>query len=247
MVKVDRYIDIDELDGTETEGQFADYIAAQESGDTSEWDYGVVEYECRNIDCKKNGMRIGLVTDSVKDYDYLIFMWHEKAEQGDYFSRFMFEYIAFNAYLKSRVILEEISDRKAIQRLKKDHKLKAMYLKIIESDKNLKSAWEELIAELKKRPLLNASKDIDNPEVDKWWNSSEDQPKKSKENKGVVKTTKDWINMVEFWYAVRNNIFHGGKNPNVQRDHFLVEHAFKTLRAFMEWQLKGIGSDLKIF
>jgi hypothetical protein len=111
------------------------------------------------------------------------------------------------------------------------------------------------MAKLKKRPLLNSSRDIDNPEFDNWWNITEFekekikiQIKKNKEKKkGIVRSLKDWGNMVEFWYAIRNNLFHAGKDPSVLRDQFLVEHAFKTLNVFMEWQLKGIGDDLKIF
>lgn len=253
-MKVDRYIDIDELDGTETEGQFADYLAAQESGDTSNWDFGVVEYQCRTENCPQFGKRIGLVTDSVKDYDGLIYMWHEKANEGDYFSRYMFEYIAFNAYVKSRIVLDTDKDRWIIQRIKKNSKLKNEYLLIVTKDKELKKTWNELIAELKRRPLLNSSKDIDNPEFGSWWNISEDEREKikvqtkknEKKQKGVVRSLKDWGNMVEFWYSIRNNLFHAGKDPSVLRDQFLVEHAFKTLNVFMEWQLKGI-EDLKIF
>jgi len=43
--------------------------------------------------------------------------------------------------------------------------------------------------------------------------------------------------MVEYWYSVRNNLFHGGKTPNIGRDAFLVEHAFLTLRALVENEL----------
>jgi len=247
MVKIARYIDMDELDGTETEGQFADYLAAQESGDTGEWDYGVAEYECQTKDCPKRGLRIGIVTDSVKDYDGLILMWHDKAKQNDYFSRFIFEYISFNAYMKSRIVLERVTDRNAIQRLKRHSELKTSYLKLVQENKKLKSIWETLIAELKREPLLNASRDFDDPEMDKWWNCSRETMTESGTKKGIIKNTTDWTNMVEFWYAVRNNIFHGGKDPSVQRDYFLVEHAFQTLNAFMESQLKNIGDDLKIF
>ncbi len=244
MTKVDRFVEFTEPEYELSDGQMADLIAAQESGDMSDWDYGVIGYECKIC-----GSRIQEVNDNVKNYDGLIHMWHDKAEQGDYFSRFIFEYIAFNAYVKSRIVLDRVSDRTAIQRLKRNSKLKKKYLKSIEQNKILCLAWEELILVLKKEPLLNASKDIDNPELDKWWNiSGEDLESGSNlSGKGIVKSTKDWTNMVEFWYAVRNNIFHGGKNPNVHRDHFLVEHAFKTLRAFMTQELKNFGDDLKTY
>gem|GEM_PF-1555662 len=223
MVKVDRRIELEEPEYELSEGQEADYWAALESGDTSEWDFGVIEYEC-----KQCGSRICEVNENVKSYDGLIWMWHEKARQGDYFSRFVFEYIAFNAYLKSRVVLEAVSDRKAIQRLKRHKDLRNKYLMLVERNGELRGIWKELMQELEKEPLLNSSRDIDSPEMDKWWNCNEDDPAKARKwKKGKIHSWKDWMNMVEFWYSVRNNLFHGGKNPDVQRDHFLVEHAFR--------------------
>lgn len=244
MTKVDRFLEFTEPEYELSDGQMSDLIAAQESGDLDEWDYGVIEYQCKTC-----GSRIQEVNDNVKNYDGLIFMWHKKAEKGDYFSRFIFEYIAFNAYVKSRVILDKVSDRRAIQRIKQHKELKVKYLKSVEKTKALKKIWLNLITELKKNPLLNSSKDIDNPEVDKWWNNSGEELKVTGKTVGMgqIKNIRDWVNMVEFWYAVRNNIFHGGKNPNVQRDHFLVEHAFTTLRPFMNEQLKNLGEDIKTY
>ncbi len=46
--------------------------------------------------------------------------------------------------------------------------------------------------------------------------------------------------MVEFWYAVRNNLFHGGKNPTIKRDCFLVEHAYRTLAVFMKNEIDSM-------
>jgi hypothetical protein len=248
MTKADRYIDVDELNGTESDGQFADYIAAQESGDMSEWDYGVVEYECRNKDCKNFGLRIAITTDSVKNYDGLIFYWHAKTKQGDFFSRYFFEYLAFNAYLKGHVAIDASSDRSAIQRLKQSKQFEKLYLSRINMDNDLKAIWKNVVCELKKNPLFNTSKDFDYPEIDKWWDNSGDQLKRRRPKQtGVVHSLKDWSNMVEFWYGVRNNLFHGGKDPSVARDCFLVEHAFKTLNPFMELEISNLGSDLKIY
>ena len=126
MVKVDRFVEYTEPEYELSDGQTADLIAAQESGDMGEWDYGVIEYECKIC-----GAKVQEVNDNVKNYDGLIHMWHEKAEQGDYFSRFIFEYIAFNAYVKSRKVLDRVNDRMAIQRVKRDSELKKKYLKIV--------------------------------------------------------------------------------------------------------------------
>lgn len=46
--------------------------------------------------------------------------------------------------------------------------------------------------------------------------------------------------MVEFWYTVRNNLFHGGKNPQFQRDKLLVENSYKTLSPFVDILIEQI-------
>jgi hypothetical protein len=56
-----------------------------------------------------------------------------------------------------------------------------------------------------------------------------------------MRSADDWVNTVEVWYSIRNNLFHGGKNPNIERDHFLVEHAYKMLKPFMDMELKELS------
>jgi len=90
-----------------------------------------------------------------------------------------------------------------------------------------------------KTPLHNSSRDLDDPEIDRWWNSSGAAPAEDGEPpKGIIRSLSDWENMVEFWYGVRNNLFHGGKDPNIRRDCFVVEHAYRTLDAFMEYEIR---------
>jgi hypothetical protein len=94
---------------------------------------------------------------------------------------------------------------------------------------------QHLRKELEGRALHNSSYDLDYPEIDKWWNSSGVEPTKDEKSpRGIIRSVDDWENLVEFWYGVRNNLFHGGKNLNEKRDAFLVEHAFKTLKVFMD-------------
>lgn len=45
--------------------------------------------------------------------------------------------------------------------------------------------------------------------------------------------------MVEFWSAIRNNLFHGTKDPQDKRDRILVENGYKTLRELVEILLAG--------
>lgn len=235
MVKVDRREEMVDLDEDATEGQSADYYAAELSGDMGDWQTGIVEYLCERCD-----LTIELISDSLQDYKSLITGWHRKAMQGDYFSRYVFEYLAFAAHLKAGIAMGAFTDRMAVQMLKRNNRAKEHYLARIGAQADLKEAWHELIRELSERALHNSSRDYDNPEIDGWWNNHADKKEDGTEGReGVVIDLGDWDNMVEFWYGVRNNLFHGGKDINVQRDCFLIEHAFKTLNAFMKLQLGG--------
>ena len=52
------------------------------------------------------------------DYRSLMKNWHEKAkDQNDYFSKYVFEYLAFIAYIKTQKFPTSLHDREAIQRL----------------------------------------------------------------------------------------------------------------------------------
>jgi hypothetical protein len=167
----------------------------------------------------------------------LIVGWHRKAaEEDDYFSRFVFEYLAFIAHLRANVFYEEASDRNVIQALKRDDMRRGRYVERVKTDKHLLVALRRLLVELNRRPLHNSSHDPDYPEIEKWWNCSGPQPTRA-EPRGVIRSVDDWENLVEFWYSVRNNLFHGGKNPSVKRDCFLVEHAYETLKAFMDAEI----------
>ena len=236
--KVDRREEMADLEEGATEGQFADYLAAELSGDRGGWNLGIVEYHC-----PRRGHWHQLQYENLPDYADLIFGWHQKSrKEGDYFSRFVFEYLAFIAHLKNNVFFEETSDRQVIQALKRDQIRRARYAKGVSSDRRLRRVLQRLLDELKERPLHNSSFDLDYPEIDRWWNCSDRQPGRGEApGGGVIRSTDDWENMVEFWYGVRNNLFHGGKNPNQKRDHFLVAHAYETLNVFMDAEVSDLG------
>lgn len=236
MTKLDRRLEMAELDDDASEGQMADYFASELSGEMGAWGMGVVEYECRTC-----GATIEVISDELANYGALIGGWHKKANatRADYFSKYMFEYLAFNAYLKSSIAVDANSDRGAIQNLKRNTALRDKYLAMMEKDKTLLRHWSEIIDELKRRPLRNSSKDYDYPEIDGWWNTSENNIATGSDvQKGVIHSLSDWQNMIEYWYGIRNDLFHAGKDPSIKRDMFLVEHAFKTLSAFMTLVLK---------
>ena len=172
-------------------------------------------------------------------YKKLIRNWHEKATTEDYFSKFVFEYLAFIAIIKKFKGRTSGTDRRAIQDLKSDDNIKQEYMKEI----NRKEDLEKLIKYLKESPLENYG-DL------KWWGCSDQsqcsEPKPEYQKGGFIKDNNDWENMVEFIYYVRNNLFHGGKDPKDKRDQFLVKHAYKLLRPLVEILLieKGMSENI---
>jgi DNA-directed RNA polymerase subunit RPC12/RpoP len=238
LVKIDRRDEMVEMDDQATDGQMADYFAAELSGDYGAWGIGIIEYYCSH--CKRS---FEVISDALKDYYPLIIRWHRKATDGDYFSRFVFEYLAFIAHLKNNLFISATSDRQAIQLLKQDTVRERIYLQTINRNRSLCEMWQSVIAELNRSPLHNTSHDWDSPEIDAWWNSIGNEPdKKDRSQKGIVRSLSDWGNMVEFWYGVRNNLFHGGKDPDIQRDCFIVEHAYRTLAVFMDNEMVAASS-----
>lgn len=175
------------------------------------------------------------------DYDQLIKNWHTKASDEDYFSKFTFEYMAFNALLRKKKFKEKEckNDQASLQKLKQDNEVKRHYLSRIVEDRELGESWNNIINELNCAPLGNVSNHLDEPEEVKWWNCSSDelnqQPEADRNKiRGIIYSTEDWENMIQFWYAIRNNLFHGGKNPNDARDQLLVKNGYITLSILME-------------
>jgi len=71
-----------------------------------------------------------------------------------------------------------------------------------------------------------------------YWSCSckniEDRESHVCEEQGKIRNLEDWENMVEFWHSIRNNLFHGSKEPEDERDQLLVENGYKTLKALVE-------------
>lgn len=180
------------------------------------------------------------------DFDRLIKNWHSKASEEDYFSKFVFEYLAFIAYLRKKRFKSEEGedDRNTIQRLKQDNETKTAYLKRIQSNKKLKSAWEEIKKEFDEKAFHDAARLSLGRGEHTWWNCShlkshEQTEEEERKTKGVIHNLEDWENMVEFWYCVRNNLFHGEKDPEHKRDEFAVGFGYKTLSELVEMLLVG--------
>lgn len=173
------------------------------------------------------------------NYDELVRNWHTKASDEDYFSKFVFEYLAFIAFLKKKKFTNSSDDRHAIQQFKRDETVKDEYFGKFGGASELQHAWITVKAELDRIRLGNVSSNGKQVEEIKWWNCSHNsldqktQEEKGKD-KGVIHNLSDWENMVEFWYSIRNNLFHGSKDPLDERDQLLVENGYKTLRPLVE-------------
>ncbi len=171
-------------------------------------------------------------------YKELINNWHTKASEEDYFSKFMFEYLAFIAHLKTQLYSSDLKDRQAIQKLKQDEGIKQRYQQKIQSLNSLKRDWEHIKQELYRVRLWNASRDLNDTEEIEWWNCSKEHlnqmtSQEKQKTKGVILSLDDWENMVEFWHSIRNNLFHGAKDPENQRDQFAVKYGYRTLQELM--------------
>src|SRR3989344_5648584 len=136
------------------------------------------------------------------DYKNLILNWHQKASDEDYFSKYVFEYLAFIAHLKTQLFDSTDQDRMAIQKLKQNQSLKEKYLRRIQTKSALKNDWEHIKGKLDELRLGNASRNLNSIEEIKWWNCShtnlnaQTQEEKTK-LKGVIQSLDDWENMVE--------------------------------------------------
>ena len=176
------------------------------------------------------------------NYRDLIKNWHRKASDKDYFSKFVFEYLAFIAHLKTQLFDSSDTDRGAIQKLKQNQSLNEAYLIKIQEKQSLKKDWEHIKSKLDEVRLGNASRNLNSVMEIKWWNCSHDgleqqtQEEKTK-LKGVIHSLNDWENIVEFLHSIRNNLFHGAKNPENERDQFAVKYGYRTLNELMEIML----------
>lgn len=172
------------------------------------------------------------------DYNQLIRNWHAKAANEDYFSGFVFEYLAFIAFLKKR-LFTEYGDRRAIQLLKQDEEIKSLYLVQVRDNPKTLEAWNRIITELAKARLGNVAVVGNELREIEYWNCNQlELNQKTQEERekimGVIYDLNDWGNMVEFIYSIRNNLFHGGKDPEDERDQLLVSNGLVVLRPLVD-------------
>lgn len=144
------------------------------------------------------------------DFIERIKKWRNIAEkQEDFFVKFALEYFAFNALIRIAYYPDRnaVRDRDLIEKLKGDEICMAEFLS------NNKNWIDELKGELDRKPLQNLTR--------------------NKELK--IENQEDWNNIVEAVYWIRNNLFHGYKNPGDGRDQKLVEIGYCLLSGFNDY------------
>jgi hypothetical protein len=152
------------------------------------------------------------------NYADLIIQWYERSQsESDVFTQFIFLYISFIAFLTQENSGK--TDRGIINSLKDAQDAKLFYISLIQNNAELRTTTKSLISELKKQPIKN-----DTRPNDTHWEGID----------GVIQDETVWENLVEYWYRVRNNLFHGRKAPGFQRDRDLVKYAYLTLTPLME-------------
>ncbi|MFZ1075546.1 MAG: hypothetical protein WAN50_04205 [Minisyncoccia bacterium] len=171
------------------------------------------------------------------DYTQLVRNWHLKAGDDDYFSKYVFEYLAFVGFLKRVKYVDQNLDSNAIRELKRDTYYKDEYLALVKEKQELNQSWQIIKEELDTRPLGTLG---ENGEIDTiwYWECSHAGKENPREHicveQGKIRDLSDWVNMIEFWHSIRNNLFHGAKNPDDRRDRLLVENGYKTLRLLVD-------------
>jgi len=187
------------------------------------------------------------------NYKERIISWYNKTKEfeGDYFIQYYIEYLAFLCYIKILKFKYVQTDRKAIQKLKQNSEIKESYLERINNNKELKKDWNKIIERLDKEPLNNVFGYNEEIIKIKWWDCSDNNNPKIKDYEddivkdGKIHNLKDWINMVEFWYSIRCNLFHGVKDLQKERDEFLVKYGYKTLNELLKIFLDQINIKVK--
>ncbi|QDK41234.1 hypothetical protein DOM21_07140 [Bacteriovorax stolpii] len=139
---------------------------------------------------------------------------HKKASEGDFLSRFNYEYLSFIAHLNNNLYLESKTDVESIQKLKSDKILRAEYMAQISYHRLLKKVWNSVIEESLQELSYKQS---------------------------GVQNLEDWENMIEFWYQTRKKSYDDEPALEYTEDKSAPEQAYFTLSFFMESQIKKLS------
>jgi len=151
--------------------------------------------------------------------------WHNRAnKEEDYFVKFIFDYLAFVALICYRNYGNK-RERELIQELKRNSEIKEQYYSKVDIDK-----LNEIIDILKAQTITNFTK-----RKDKWGDCDLDHcATQLSPTDGIINSTDDFQNILEFIYRARNNLFYGKKGIDFGRDSLIVEYGFYLINLLVD-------------
>lgn len=152
--------------------------------------------------------------NELMDHRSQVELLHNKASEGDIFSRFNFEYLSFINHLNNNLYLESKTDAESIQKLKNDKLLSAEYMAQISYHRLLKKVWNSIIEESQQNLI---------------------------DQKFAVQNLDDWENMVEFWCHTRVKHYNSENVLKPTEDQTVIEQAYYTLSFLMDSQIKKLS------
>jgi hypothetical protein len=115
-------------------------------------------------------------------YRDLIGQWFSRSKsETDIFTRFIFLYISFIAFLTQEQVESGRSDRNIIDSLKNSEDAKNYYMYLIQNNSELRATTQRLISELGEHPIINVTR-FNRP----YW----------KDRDGVIQDETDWEKFV---------------------------------------------------
>lgn len=131
--------------------------------------------------------------------------WYERAlQEKDEFIKFLLLFISFE-------ISAKLNKFNRLKDIKRDDSIKGKFF-----DKIDQEFLEELKSELNERPLQNMKTNGDSE-----WS-------------GRLGSVDDFDGVIEFIIRARNNLFHGDKGLDEERDLFIVKSGAKILQPLVE-------------
>ena len=101
---------------------------------------------------------------------------------------------------------------------------------LTDEDNHLKSSWDIVSREEEFQLLLNKLL-----ELHEVYDMRPSQRGKKPE---ILSDISNFKEVIKFIYQVRCNLFHGGKNPNIERDKELVKYSGLILEKWVEYATK---------
>jgi len=139
-----------------------------------------------------------------------VFSWYYRG-QLNYVDLYINLFISYNAWFKKAT--SKNKDRDAINALKERSVIWREYI-AGEALFGLRPILKKIVKLTHEQPIENLTGN------NRHWD-------------GVVGNDNDWKSLIEYWYRVRCNLFHGAKSPDDYRDQEAIRLAYESLNIFM--------------